>query len=60
MKICQMAYKICQGRFKSMPNTKLTLKELPTTIKFCEISLNLVTVVRSDIFPPTNVLLGKF
>ena len=28
-----MAYKICQGRLKSTPNTKFTLKELPKTLK---------------------------
>ena len=43
------ADKIGQSRFKSSTsNTKLTLKELPTTIKFCqngEISPNLVTVI---------------
>ena len=31
-----MAYKICQGRFKSMPNTKLTLKELPKWRNFAK------------------------
>ena len=28
-----MAYKICKSTFKSMPNTKLPLKELPKTYK---------------------------
>ena len=41
MKNCQMTHKICQRRFKSMPNGKETLKELPKTLK---ISPNLVTL----------------
>ena len=33
MKICLKVYKICQSRFKILPNGKLTLEKLPKTLK---------------------------